>query len=369
MVAHDRFGNGWLSYLLDEPNLDQARIVIAISVNNGATWFLRQFSSLPGGVVAPSGTLDRTCLAVGPADGGTADEAVYVSYVDVATPQVLVAAHGVSIGGFNAAGALVPVTAGGVEVVKTGAPTIPEHARAAVGPGGELYVTWIDRGPIVGSVLFVERDQDGMYSATFTWDVDTFVDFSQSPAAPLASSPDAGPPTPMPSIAVVPTGAHAGRVAIAYELLVPNFGGVNPDHTRVVVALSDDAGYGWDTGIAVHQADTADQYLPAICADRVTGRLYLTWTDTRLDAANVETNRFSAASDGGEEWGDSVRLSDTSSVAAGGAFEFTDYGLFSGVAAHGGHVVAAWAGNEDPTGATRMDMYVRLYQQTATTSP
>jgi hypothetical protein len=369
MVRFDRFGNGWLTYLLNEPNLDQCRVAMALTVNQGATWFLREFFSLPGGVTAPFGTLDRPCLATGPAQAG-GDEAVYVAYTDIATSQVLVGAHSVSISGFNGAGALVPVNAQ-PEVVSTTA-ALPDHARCAVGPSGELHVVWVDRTAFFTADILANRDQDGLYAGAFTWTpFDSFVDFAISiVAAPHAASPDAGPPVPLPSIAVVPTGTHSGRVVVAYDQIVPNFLGGGSDHLRVTVAVSDDEGFTWDDDITVHQTDPSDQFLPAICADRVTGRLYITWTDTVGDATHTATNRFSAASDDGYQWGDRIRLSDTPSVADGEFFEITDYGVTMDVAAHGGHVVGAWAGNEAAAGAgVRMDAFTKVYQQTATSSP
>jgi hypothetical protein len=368
MVAYDAFGNLWLSYLYDDPTLDEARVWTAISGDQGATFAVVDNFSLPGGGIAPFGTLDRPCLAVGPAGGSTTDQAVYVSYMDLSLANVLVGANSQSMSGFTTFSGNAPVNAQ-PEIAAT-LFAFGEHARCAVGPAGELYVTWVDRSAIFSSDIVVDRDQDGLYAATFTWDTDTVVDTVFSPAAARPSSPDAGPPIPLSSITVVPTGAHEGRLVIAYEVLVPNTLGVGPDHTRVVVAHSDDAGYTGDNNIAVHQADTADQYIPAITADRVTGRLHISWYDTKLDDTNESTQRFAAASDGGDEWGDPLQLSDTSSAAEGGAFEFTDYGLYQGIAAHGGHVVAGWSGNEAPPGnATRMDAFVKVVQQTPTQSP
>jgi hypothetical protein len=163
------------------------------------------------------------------------------------------------------------------------------------------------------------------------------------------------------------TGAHAGRIVLAYDVLVPG-AAPNPESLRVVTKVSDDSGFTWPVDrTAVHDADAADQFMPAVTSDPVTGRLYISWYDSSPGTPGDTVNRLAAASDDGGSWGNAVVLSDTGSTADVG-FEVSDYGLHAGLVAYRGHVLASWSGN-DGVLTNRMDAFAKLFQLAPTTSP
>jgi hypothetical protein len=379
MAGYDASGNLFVSYLVDDLGSLTSNIVLLWSLDHGSTWtdasaLLRDHAG------HLFGTLDRPALAIGP-NGGGANDTVYVSFIDLlgtiepAGPPVQVAVTGVVAGAFFLSNPLTDAVVVNDGVV--GNTFLLQHARCAVGTQGELYVVWSDLdapfpapappAPPATWTLLMDVDLDGMFGSTFGFVGDETIDVISVPGTPRASSPDFGPPVPMMDLDVMRAGTHAGRCVVAYEDVEPGQGGA--DVTSVVTRATDNYGASFFDREVVHPVTTADHYLPAITSDPVTGRVYISWMDTTLDASGLLTDRFAAASDDGRNWGDVFRLSTDSSAAPPGDGEFPDYGIQSGIAALGGCVVAAWAESVPSLATPRKDALVRIYQQDASSSP
>jgi hypothetical protein len=364
MCAYDAFGNLWVSYLVDDFGVtDFSYIVLLRSSDQGATFD-------PPIVLATSvsvGTFDRPCLATG-TEPLTGFEAAYVTWVDHDLFPDRVFAAMAFTPAFGVPGAPLPPVQ--VDDGFGGFFGFMLHARCAVGPQGQLEVVWTEPDFIGlgGIAIRFDRDRDGLLSGAQVFDADSFVDFVPFLAAPLASSPDAGPPLPLPAIAVARAGTHSGRVVIAYEVPVP-FPGGNPQNVNVFSRYTDDDGFNFSDRESVHPADASDQFVPALTADTLTGRFHVMWYDTSADfPLNSAVEAVAAASDDGATWGDPagdpfgfVPVS----TAAGGDGEITDYGIQAGLSAHGGCVLSGQAIND----GGRMETFLRLFQQTATTVP
>ncbi len=377
-VSYDRFGNLFLTYLVSDFAAGADRIILARSTNQGSSW---AFLTLVDSVVAfglGAGSFDRPCLASGyaadPVFGN--GQGMYVSFVEVASFPNRVFVAGVLSTAFGLSPSIAPAT----QVDNPSPNGLKQHARCAVGPGGELYVTWLDFDPNVfpfTTRLLIDSDQDGLFTGTFVFDTvvdpDLIVDGSiPFPATARPASVDFGPPLPTPAIAVARAGTHAGRVVVAYEEFSGSGGLSGAQALQLLTSYSDDFGFSWSTPQMVAapapNSTAADQFLPALAADDVTGRFYVTWYDTAASApAHDLTERWSAASLDGIGWGSPTALSAGTSSAPAGDTEFTDYGVHSGLAAYGGFVVAGWADNAALGG--RMDANVKLYQQSTLQAP
>jgi hypothetical protein len=363
MCQYDAFGNLWISYLVDDFGVtDLSYIVLLRSSDQGATFD-------PPIVLATSvsvGTFDRPCLATG-TEPLTAFEAAYVTWVDHDLFPDRVFAAAAITPAFGIPGApLAPVQ---VDDGVGGFFGFMLHARCAVGPQGQLEVVWTEPDFIglAGIAIQFDRDRDGLLSPFQGFDADSFVDFVPFLAAPLISSPDAGPPLPLPAIAASRAGTHSGRVVIAYEVPVPAPGG-NPQNVNVFSRYTDDDGFTFSDRESVHPADASDQYIPALTADTLTGRFHVMWYDTTTDfPINFALSTLRAASDDGATWGEPSRaiFGSPASIAAGGDGEITDYGIQAGLSAHGGCVLSGVAVN----GVARMETFLQLFQQTAATVP
>jgi hypothetical protein len=222
----------------------------------------------------------------------------------------------------------------------------------------------------------IDSDQDGIFGGTFVFDtvvdpdlvVDGSIPFS---GGPRPASIDFGPQLPTPALAVVRAGTNAGRIVVAYEEF-SNSGTFQPQSLNLLTSYSDDFGFSWSTpqALAAPAPNTtaADQFLPALAVDDVTGRVHVTWQDTSASApAHDLTERWAASSLDGISWGAPVNLSAGTSTAPAADGEFTDYGLHSGLSAFGGYVFAGWADNSSLGG--RMDAVVKLYQPSTEASP
>ncbi|MBF8301150.1 MAG: OmpA-like protein, partial [Acidobacteria bacterium] len=160
-------------------------------------------------------------------------------------------------------------------------------------------------------------------------------------------------------------GAHNGRIYVAFA----DQGDLDSDPTTghddldIFVIASDDQGATWS---ALHDspervgadqvrvnddAGAASQFFSWLEVDQSSGRVALSWYDTRNDLAsgNDDVQYFAAFSaDGGFTWSSNVQVSDgTSNGHAAGAFNLGDY---TGLAYEGGVIHMAWADNSNSVG-------------------
>jgi hypothetical protein len=216
-------------------------------------------------------------------------------------------------------------------------------AEPAVGPNGELYVSWFNR---MKEEIFLDVSLDG--GVTFGTDLfvtDTGVGLNTFiPAAP-DNGVHAGP-----TLEVDRSGGpFDGRLYLAYTDLGP--GGL-PD-TDIHLRFSDDGGTTWSTPRRVNDdGGTGSQFLPWVDVDQATGDLTLVWYDARCDVNNKQVAVFAAGStDGGDTIAGNVRVSDgRSDQSEDNPDRATwNYSEYIGVAALAGNAYPVWADNSrDP---------------------
>ena len=180
----------------------------------------------------------------------------------------------------------------------SGAGSSGNAAYPAVGPNGEVYVTWGN----FGDEVYFDRSLDG----GDTWlaaDVVINGDIV-APRSPLSGgfrNPE------MPSIAVDRTGGpDHGRVYVVWP--DQRFG--DPD---ILLSYSDDLGDTWSAPLRVNDdavGNDADQFFPWVAVDD-NGHVQVTFLDRRDDSGGMLLAMYLATStDGGLSFGPNVRVSD-----------------------------------------------------------
>lgn len=160
---------------------------------------------------------------------------------------------------------------------------IDQGSMPAVGPHGELYVTW-ERGwfaPLVGgsalpraTIVFSSSTDRG---ASFSAPVEVASICSQALTPPAAynrtSSND------FPRIAVAQAGPHKGRIYVSYQDCSAASGGAPfGSDMDVYVTYSDDGGATWSAPAAVHPvADGKQQFWPIVSVDFPSGDVDVTY--------------------------------------------------------------------------------------------
>lgn len=366
-VKYDAFGNLWLSYLVDDftgaAGTETSRVMLFASFDQGASFGA-------GGAIATTAAGDgglyfEPSLAVG-VDAVTGTQAAFVAWVDATqglpTRPDRVVVAGRSTPAFGAIGAAYPVTP--VDSVVPGPGVFfRSHATPAVGPDGELYVSWVEPDfsgfPPVSDIR-INVDADGFLAgSSFGMDSVAAADI-EFPLLPPPSQPDAGRLIPLQDMEVIQTGPKAGRVIIAYEGTSISSGLINPTFLHVITTYSDTFGLSWNDTV-VHQVDTADQFLPELATDPVTGDVYVTWYDTKNSAPiNNLAERWIASSLNGATWGGPLLVSDGQSAQAAGDEEAVEYGVWAGLAVWNGCILSGWADTADNGGES--DAVVKLLQ-------
>lgn len=372
-AAFDRMGVLWVSY--GAQGLASDTLVLLRSFDKGATFSLVSLSPQALGSISEPG------LAVGfgsnPTPPGAASdgEQVAVAWADqtvaLGDPGRVKLLTLIAHSNHFAAPLSGPVVDVAAVADASLASVVALHARPAIGPTGELYVTWTELDlDTLNQAVLVDLDPDGRFDATFDFALDQVVDPSVS--IPGAGNPAAHPDTQFevsPEPVVVQAGANAGRLVVAYGRLRAYVAPGPADLTEVVTRYSDDFGStgSWSEPVSVGGSDAAYQWVPAICSDRLTGRLYVSWYDTRDDfPAQQLVHRYGACSTDGAAWGDAGALSTTPSDASAVVAD-TDFGIQAGMSAFGGIVIGAWAESSPDT--SDYDSAVRVYEQSPDQSP
>jgi hypothetical protein len=344
-AAFDQFGNLFLTYLTADDG-----IALVLSTDGGRTFRLvKRFSNSSSGV-------DQPKVATGPGDRpGTGS--VWLAFTFDASANAAVLVTGARVDGL---GAVEPLSA---PVVVTGPdPDRGTFAALAVGPRGQVLVSWIDTTPanvhsaFVGKVL-VSANPDGLANPS---------NFARTPkvaANPFLSADESIPPQAVRNIEPNARlawdrsgGPHNGRVYLSYT------GSTNGTNTDIFLTHSDDNGLTWGPPVRAND-DTAPafHFWPSLGVDQRTGDVALGWYDTRDDPNNTRVEFFTAVSgDGGQTFSASVPVSagpsdatypasnnpDTAPVPSltesGHEFQFGDY---TATAIANGVLLSAWADN------------------------
>ncbi len=350
-LAWDRYGNLWMTYLLNSTG----NVEVALSIDGGLGWTKvadvapttvtgnSQGNGKKRGQVHLAQYGDQPSIAVGPSS-------VWVSYTSIKSGEVQ--AFGMSVTGLGAFGPVSPL-----ETVPTSNGQ-GDYGDTAVGPNGELVVIYQDKqGGQVGTNIYTALDPDGLGPAGFGTPrllTHSYVGgFDYIPAQPNRSVDAEA------NLAWDRSGGvHNGRLYAVWTQEVGN----ESNNMDIEVQYSDDKGATWSPAVRVNDDHTVNsQFMPSIALDQTTGNVALSWYDARNDLGaggpgdtdgipNDDVQIWGTYStDGGATFAPNFRISAGTSNANDAAYGF-DYGDYTHAAFVGGSFWPVWSDNSNSTG-------------------
>jgi hypothetical protein len=334
-LAWDRFGNLWMTYLVNT----NGHVLVALSTNGGIS-FTKVADVVTNG--------DQPSIAVG-------QNSVWISYTFFPGTQI------------QAFGA--PVTGLGQFGNFTAPESVPsphgngDYGDTAVGPAGQVMVTYQNATNGQGGTnIYTAVDPDGLGPAGF------------SPGSLAANSRvahshvggfDYIPAQPDRSVDAEANlawdrsgGAHTARVYLIWTQETPN----ESDNTDIMLQHSDDNGATWSAAVKLNDDHTTNsQYNPAIALDQSSGDVAVSWYDTRNDLGSggsgdtdgVPNDDFQIwatySPNGGATFAPNFRVSQGTSNAID-ANSFFDVGDYTHAAFVAGSFWPAWSDNSNSTG-------------------
>lgn len=235
---------------------------------------------------------------------------------------------------------------------------VNQGSMPAVGPEGNVYVTW-ERGwldPLSGGGVSPEIRVATSTDGGASWSpvvpagspsganlVGTLVSKICSSALFPPAGYNRGTTNDFPRIAVANSGPDRGRVYVAYQdCRVANGGTGGPGHpdTDIYVAYSDDAGATWNTGLVAGGSNI--QFWPTISI-QPGGNVDVTWYEQTAGTPLVDVI-WAQSIDGGVSWENPVTITE---VQTNWATTFTNivpnFGDYNTAVSTGDRVYATWA--------------------------
>jgi hypothetical protein len=318
------------------------RLVVDTSLDGGNTFTsFRQVdlqnnvfvAPVNGKAQMPTVGVDHWELATGASGPNTTTQAVYIAYVRFQSPV------GMMIAGSRDGGATFTAPLAFNDAGNSGQDAFP-----AVGPNGQLYVTWDS-----GTQIFVDRDLDGLWSITQNFGTDMTVrnlnapiDLYSVPADP-ARGIGTGPVVTVDRSG----GVHNGRIYVAFVDFSSIFRVLQaPSDTDVFLVWSDDQGVTWTSQASTGnvQGTPSTDFLPSVDVDADTGAVDVAYYTTDGAPNNTQVNlRLATSINGGTSFQKAnvtVQRSQASSMSYSG--QFLEY---IGLAVRNGTAQTFWAGN------------------------
>jgi hypothetical protein len=275
-------------YLAGEPAIGHMNLMVAVDSTNGGASFdhFEEVDSQSGGI-----PLDKWLITAG-RDPTTNDPAVYVAYTSNVGSQHIVVA-GSNDGGDSFT---TPTT-----VSDFGHPGL--FATPAVGPNGELYVSWQTVGG-TDKNIYIDLDSNGLFDgADFGTDVTVRTPGSAGmfQYTDQHAQPDRGIHT-GPVLTVDRSGGtYDGRLYLAFAELNGTPG--SSEDSNIKLGYSDNDGSSW-TFLTV-DSSTGTEFLPWIDVDQATGSVHLFYYTTEDDQSTGNEDvkmRMGVSLNGGASW-------------------------------------------------------------------
>ena len=338
-LIYDKWGNLYYSHLSSPPSnigywID--RIVVQKSTNNGIVW-----SGETGlGYAPPLKNQDKEWIS---ADWTNSQHMgnLYVAWTQFDqyassnssdSTQILLASFDYSSSKWNLP---VRVSDQGGDCIDDD--NTVEGAVPAVGPNGEVYLSWA--GP--KGIMFDKSTNGGL-----AWGKDVFVDAQPGGWAMSVSGVPRCNGLPI-TAADISNSEYRGNIYINWA--DQRNGLTNPD---IFIAKSTDGGVTWSEAIRVNNDNTQrPQFFPWMSVDPKTGFIYIVFYDRR-NTTEKETEVYLARSKNGGESFENFKISESS-------FDFPDgfrlfFGDYNNITAYDGKIYPIWTRIEvgDPEDAS-----------------
>jgi hypothetical protein len=337
-IAFDADGLLYVAYGVDDMATDTRRLVVGRSSDGGASF--DQFSTVDTSAFGTN--LDKWHLATG-LDPSTGNQAVYVAYIYTVTDEV-------KVSGSNNGGAAwtTPITIN--DDFDKDDVSFPDPA---VGPNGELYVSWHDRDD---DEIKVDTNLDGLFTDGLFDNDDTFgadvvaVELQEDLFFDLVpAQPERGIFT-NPVLDVDRSGGpFEGTLYISYGDVATD--GDDPSNANIYVVRSVNEGATWSTRTLVDAGtgavpNNSTEFHAWVDVDQRSGSVNVIYYTTQGDegAGNDDVNvRLATSTDGAATFpaAQQVNLSDATSNAAGG--DPADYLEYIGLAVLDGTAHGLWS--------------------------
>ena len=349
-LAFDAEGRLYVSYMFTPrgyENILPTKLIVARSDDGGGTF--HAFADVLGPDQRAS--VDKPILATGPAGPGSATQALYATYV---------IHNDVYVTGSRDAGLTWEPQS---SVNSTG---ISVFSHVAVGPNGELYVTWNE---IDSRRIRFRSDIDGLWDTTQSFGTATTVDVG--PAANpgrletglFKSTVDAQPRRGIFNGPVLDVDARTGKLYIAY-VDTNNAGGTTPgsDDTNIFLAVGEpqpDGSVTWTGRIPV-ESSSATNFLPWVDVDSTTGSVNIVYYTTESSPSADEVNVRVASTTNPLSPSPTFAYADlntqpSNAGANGDAHDFLEY---IGIAAHDGTIHTIWSDNRPDSNGLQDDLEI-----------
>ena len=343
-VAWDGSGNAYASYMLISEQADVAQtsasaIVVARSTDSGASW---STWGVPANDLGnPARFNDKDLLAIDTTVGQlhTFHNRVYVIWDQANTERV---AH--SVNGKTWKAVVVDPHTAGSDIA----------GDLAIGPDGTVNAIWNRIGGSTETTVFASSTDGGVtFSNPVRIASHILGSFSKNNLIPAQDQRGINA---FASIAVDrdPSSPHVGNLYVTYS----DFASANSiaADTNIYLMSSSNGGASWSAPLRVNDdIGSASQFFPWVTVDPSTGRVIVSWYDTRNDPNNARTQIFAAASDDGgasfganilvtspsREFQNAVAYSDESSVD-NTSYNSNQYGDYAQLAALDGKAFLIW---------------------------
>lgn len=336
-VAFDDNGRLYVGYGVRLAGPTRRAVVVATSLDGGQTYSQFAVISTTNDIGNTPGN-DKWHLATGPDPVTPLQQNVYIAWTQnvtetAGTDQRIVVSRSIDGGATFSA----PLIINDASIAGTSAGNL--FADPAVGPNGEVYVSW---SSLLTGQIFIDRSLDG----GLNWGVDNVVTTENVGfALSIPPQPDRG-ISPGPTLDTDRSGGpNDGRLYIAYTDRAAG-GGAN---TNIFVRSSANGGVTWSAPTLVNDdGGTNSQFLPWLDVDQVTGTVSAAWYDARNDANNQRVQTFMAASfDGGATFQPNIQVSDgQSDQSVGNASRYLgNYLEYIGIAIVDCTASMVWADN------------------------
>ena len=328
-LAWDRFGNLWMTYLLNT----SGDVFVALSTDGGRTF-------------TQVGDIVTTATSLRSRSGRTASGSATRATPELESRHRGRRSPGSASSGPSARRRDVPTSNG-----RGG------YGDTAVGPNGQVMVTYQDKqGGQVGSNIYTAVDPDGLGSAGFNdprFLAHSYVGgFDYIPAQPNRSIDAEA------NLAWDRSGgARTGRAYVIWTQETPN----ESNNTDIMLQYSNDNGTTWSPAVRLNDDRTVNsQYNPAIALDQSSGDVAVSWYDTRNDlgtGGSGDTNGVpnddfqiwaTDTTNGGTTFAPNFQVSRGTSNAVDANSSF-DTGDYTHAAFQSGAFWPAWSDNSNST--------------------